>query len=97
MIRTPDTIYLRLHGRSRWYRHDYARATPRDFARALLQLGAWDAVREPIRAPFMASGVVSAASVAAMFRGQEGPDAIDARCLSPACRRCGGKSRNPPV
>ncbi|HEY2103017.1 MAG TPA: DUF72 domain-containing protein [Chthoniobacterales bacterium] len=24
LIRTSETIYLRLHGRSRWYRHDYS-------------------------------------------------------------------------
>ncbi|MDQ6912989.1 MAG: DUF72 domain-containing protein [Verrucomicrobiota bacterium] len=24
LIKTSDTIYLRLHGRSRWYRHDYS-------------------------------------------------------------------------
>ena len=23
LIKTSETLYLRLHGRSRWYRHDY--------------------------------------------------------------------------
>ena len=43
LIKTADTIYLRLHGRSRWYRHDYTVAELEEWARKIARSGAREA------------------------------------------------------
>ena len=43
LIRTSDTIYLRLHGRSRWYRHDYSAFELDQWARKIAHSGAREA------------------------------------------------------
>jgi uncharacterized protein YecE (DUF72 family) len=43
LIRTGDTIYLRLHGRSRWYRHDYSDAELGEWAQKIAQSRAREA------------------------------------------------------
>ena len=43
LIRTADVIYARLHGRSRWYRHDYSPEELSDWARKIEESGAREA------------------------------------------------------
>ncbi|MBV9010184.1 MAG: DUF72 domain-containing protein [Verrucomicrobia bacterium] len=43
LIRTSDTIYVRLHGSSRWYRHDYSDAEIAQWAQTIAQSGAREA------------------------------------------------------
>ena len=43
LVKTADTIYLRLHGSSRWYRHDYADAELEKWSRKITQSGAHEA------------------------------------------------------
>jgi uncharacterized protein YecE (DUF72 family) len=43
LIRTSDVIYARLHGRSRWYRHDYTRGELSDWAHKIERSGAGEA------------------------------------------------------
>ncbi|MGI9115342.1 MAG: DUF72 domain-containing protein [Chthoniobacterales bacterium] len=43
LIRTAGTIYLRLHGRSRWYRHDYTDSELEEWARKIARSGAREA------------------------------------------------------
>jgi uncharacterized protein YecE (DUF72 family) len=43
LIRTSDVIYARLHGRSRWYRHDYTPDELNEWARKIEESGAQEA------------------------------------------------------
>ena len=43
LIKTSDVIYARLHGRSRWYRHDYSDAELDDWATKIRESGAREA------------------------------------------------------
>jgi uncharacterized protein YecE (DUF72 family) len=43
LIRTSDAIYLRLHGRSHWYRHDYSSVELQDWTRKIVNSGAREA------------------------------------------------------
>jgi uncharacterized protein YecE (DUF72 family) len=43
LIKTADTLYLRLHGRSRWYRHDYSQEEIAAWARKIASSGAREA------------------------------------------------------
>lgn len=43
LVKTSDILYLRLHGRSRWYRHDYAAEEIEDWARRIAGSGAREA------------------------------------------------------
>jgi uncharacterized protein YecE (DUF72 family) len=43
LIRTSDVIYARLHGRSRWYRHDYTAEEMGEWARKIEKSGAQEA------------------------------------------------------
>jgi uncharacterized protein YecE (DUF72 family) len=43
LIKTTHTIYLRLHGRSRWYRHDYTAAELNDLAEKIVHSSAGEA------------------------------------------------------
>ena len=43
LIRTNDVIYARLHGRSRWYRHDYTDTELSEWARKIIESGAREA------------------------------------------------------
>lgn len=43
VIRTSGTIYARLHGRSRWYRHDYTREELVEWAQKIAASGAREA------------------------------------------------------
>jgi uncharacterized protein YecE (DUF72 family) len=43
LIRTSDTLYARLHGRSRWYRHDYTAEELADWAGKIESSGAREA------------------------------------------------------
>jgi uncharacterized protein YecE (DUF72 family) len=43
LIRTADTVYLRLHGRSRWYRHDYSDEELSAWTENILKSGAREA------------------------------------------------------
>jgi uncharacterized protein YecE (DUF72 family) len=43
LVKTSDTIYVRFHGRPRWYRHDYARAELAEWAKRIRASGAKDA------------------------------------------------------
>jgi len=43
LVRTSDVIYARLHGRSRWYRHDYTAAELHDWAGKIEGSGAREA------------------------------------------------------
>jgi uncharacterized protein YecE (DUF72 family) len=40
LVRTSDVIYARLHGRSRWYRHDYSAEELNEWARKIEASGA---------------------------------------------------------
>jgi uncharacterized protein YecE (DUF72 family) len=43
IVRTSETIYLRLHGRSRWYRHDYSGAELDEWTHKIARSGAREA------------------------------------------------------
>jgi uncharacterized protein YecE (DUF72 family) len=43
LIKTSDLIYLRLHGRSRWYRHDYTRDELKEWSLKIAASGAREA------------------------------------------------------
>jgi uncharacterized protein YecE (DUF72 family) len=43
LIRTADAVYLRFHGRTRWYRHDYSDAELSDWVKKLRTSGAREA------------------------------------------------------
>jgi uncharacterized protein YecE (DUF72 family) len=43
LVRTSDVIYARLHGRSRWYRHDYSDDELREWAGKIAARGAAEA------------------------------------------------------
>lgn len=43
LIKTSDVIYARLHGRSRWYRHDYSDEELNDWATKIVNSGAREA------------------------------------------------------
>ena len=43
LIRTSDVIYVRLHGRSRWYRHDYTCEELNEWADKIAASGAREA------------------------------------------------------
>lgn len=43
LVRTQEVIYARLHGRSRWYRHDYTPAELEEWARKITESGAHEA------------------------------------------------------
>jgi uncharacterized protein YecE (DUF72 family) len=36
IVKTKDTVYLRMHGRTEWYRHDYSASELQDIARRIL-------------------------------------------------------------
>jgi uncharacterized protein YecE (DUF72 family) len=40
LVKTADDIYVRLHGTSRWYRHDYSREELADWAQKIRESGA---------------------------------------------------------
>lgn len=43
LVRTSDIVYIRLHGRSRWYRHDYTRDELVEWAQKIAGSGAREA------------------------------------------------------
>lgn len=43
LIKTSETIYLRLHGSSRWYRHDYTDSELKEWANKIVRSGADEA------------------------------------------------------
>lgn len=43
LVRTADVIYLRFHGTSRWYRHDYSREELAEWAKKIRSSGAREA------------------------------------------------------
>lgn len=43
LVRTSDILYVRFHGRSRWYRHNYSPNEPADWAKKIRQSGAREA------------------------------------------------------
>ncbi len=43
LVKTSEVLYARLHGRSRWYRHDYTRDELDEWARKIAESGAREA------------------------------------------------------
>jgi uncharacterized protein YecE (DUF72 family) len=43
LIKTADTLYVRFHGTSRWYRHDYSKEELAEWARKIRESGAREA------------------------------------------------------